>query len=148
MKGAPSSLSPDMLAVDTARIQYVAIAGSVLLILFVIALARKGHIRIQYSLLWLCVGGLFLGVSVWRDALDAFARLVGVAYPPAALFLVLIIGIFGLLIHFSVVISRLSDRTRALVQETAVLALTLKKLHEEQCTDKGERPPAGSPPNV
>jgi len=118
--------------VDTTRIQYVAIVGSILLLVFIIALARKGHIRIQYSLLWLCVGGLFLAISIWRDALDAFARLVGVAYPPAALFLILIIGILGILIHFSVVVSRLSDRTRALVQEIGMLSLDVRRLKEKQ----------------
>ena len=132
MKGASSAISPDILMVDTSRIQYVAIAGSILLILFIIALARQGRIRIQYSLLWLCVGGLFLTASIWRDALDSLARLVGVAYPPAALFLILIIGLFGILIHFSVVLSRLSDRTRALVQETGVLSQELRRLKDQR----------------
>jgi hypothetical protein len=132
MSGATPGFTPDSLMVDTTRIQYVAIVGSILLLVFIIALARKGHIRIQYSLLWLCVGGLFLAISIWRDALDAFARLVGVAYPPAALFLILIIGILGILIHFSVVVSRLSDRTRALVQEIGMLSLDVRRLKEKQ----------------
>jgi hypothetical protein len=132
MSGATPGFTPDSLMVDTTRIQYVAIVGSILLLVFIIALARKGHIRIQYSLLWLCVGGLFLAISIWRDALDAFARLVGVAYPPAALFLILIIGMLGILIHFSVVVSRLSDRTRALVQEIGMLSLDVRRLKEKQ----------------
>ncbi|MBN1130353.1 MAG: DUF2304 domain-containing protein, partial [Chitinispirillaceae bacterium] len=103
-----TAIAPDFMAVDTTRIQYFAIAGSALLLIFIITLARTGRIRIPYSLLWLAVGAVFLVVSIWRDALDSLARLVGVAYPPAALFLILVIGIFCILIHFSVVISRLS----------------------------------------
>jgi hypothetical protein len=131
MKHTPSAITPDILLVDTSRIQYVAIAGSILLLLFIFELARKGRIRIQYSVLWFCVGGLFLTFSIWRDGLDTIARLVGVAYPPAALFLVLIIGVIGILIHFSVVVSHLSERTRALVQETGVLSLEVRRLKEK-----------------
>jgi hypothetical protein len=131
MKHTPSAITPDILLVDTSRIQYVAIAGSILLLLFIFELARKGRIRIQYSVLWFCVGGLFLTFSIWRGGLDTVARLVGVAYPPAALFLVLIIGVIGILIHFSVVVSHLSERTRALVQETGVLSLEVRRLKEK-----------------
>ena len=131
MKGATSAIAPDVLAVDTSRIQYVAIAGSILLLLFIFELARKGRKRIQYSDLWFCVGGLFLTFSIWRDGLDTIARLLGVAYPPAALFLVLIIGVIGILIHFSVVVSRLSERTRTLVQEMGVLSLEIRRLKKK-----------------
>jgi|WetSurMetagenome_2_1015567.scaffolds.fasta_scaffold249734_2 hypothetical protein len=131
MKSAPAAITPDILMVDTSRIQYVAIAGSILLLLLIFELARKGRIRIQYSVLWFFVGGLFLTFSIWRDGLDTIARLLGVAYPPAALFLVLIIGVIGILIHFSVVVSRLSERTRALVQETGVLSLEVRRLKEK-----------------
>jgi hypothetical protein len=131
MKSAPAAITPDILMVDTSRIQYVAIAGSILLLLFIFELARTGRIRIQYSVLWFFVGGLFLTFSIWRDGLDMIARLLGVAYPPAALFLVLIIGVIGILIHFSVVVSRLSERTRALVRETGVLSLEVRRLKEK-----------------
>jgi hypothetical protein len=118
---------PASIIVDTARIQYVAIAGSIVLLLFILALTRKGKIKVQYALLWFFVAGLFLAVSIWRDALDAIAQCVGVAYPPAALFLLLIMGIVGILIHFSIVLSSLSERTRALVQEMGILKLKLQR---------------------
>ena len=129
------------MAVDTTRIQYLAVAGSVLLLLFILALARTGRIRIPYSLLWLAVGVAFLIVSIWRDALDSLARLVGVAYPPAALFLILAIGILCILIHFSVVISRLSDRTRALVQEVGMLSREIIRLKKSIASPTSDTPP-------
>ena len=130
---------PDSMIVDTSRIQYVAIAGSILLLLFIFELTRKGKIRVQYALLWFFVSGLFLAISVWRDGLDAIARCVGVAYPPAALFLILIIGIVGILIHFSIVLSSLSERTRTLVQEVGILKLKL------QHRDAGDKHPDTAP---
>jgi hypothetical protein len=128
--------------VDTSRIQYVAIVGCILLLLFIFELTRKGKIRVQYALLWFSVAGIFLAISIWRGALDTIAQFVGVAYPPAALFLLIIIGIVGILIHFSVVLSRLSDRTRALVQEVGILSQEVrcgKKLSPSTPTDTSSR---------
>ena len=119
--------------VDTSRIQYAAIVGCVVLLLFLFELTRKGKIRVQYAILWFFVAGAFLFISVWRNALDAIAQFVGVAYPPAALFLLLIIGIVGILIHFSVVLSSLSERTRTLVQEVGILKL---KLEDRESSNK------------
>jgi hypothetical protein len=107
--------------VDTNRIQYGAIIGSLLLFLFIFELTRKGAIRIPYSLLWFFLSILFLTISLWRNLLEQFAGLIGVAYAPAALFLILIIGIIGMLIHVSIVLSSLSERTRVLVQEIAII---------------------------
>ncbi len=126
----PPSMPPSVpaaIAVDTSRIQYVAIIGSLLLLLFIFELTRKGRIQVQYALLWFIVGGLFLTISIWRDGLETIARCIGVAYAPAAIFLILIIGIIGILIHFSIVISSLSERTRSLVQEMGILKLEMKR---------------------
>jgi hypothetical protein len=46
---------------------------------------------------------------------------MGVAYSPAALFIIILSGVFVLLIQFSVIISRLSREHRALTQEVALL---------------------------
>ena len=117
-----------LLDVDTTRIQYVAVIGSILLLLFIFELTRKGAIRIPYSLLWFTLSLIFLVVSIWRDILETCSRFFGVAYAPAALFLVLIIGIIGILIHFSIVLSSLSERTRILVQEISIIQLKLQRL--------------------
>jgi hypothetical protein len=66
-----------------------------------------------------------------------FSRLVGIFYPPAALF---VVG-FGLvtltLFQFSMVISRLSDQNRRLAQEVALLHWQL----EYQPAQSGETEP-------
>ena len=113
--------------VDVNRIQYLAIAGSILLLGLIAELTRKHRIRVQYSILWFALGLAFLTVSVWRQGLELFARAVGVAYAPAAIFLVLIIGVFAILIHFSVVVSRLTEQNRVLAQELAVIKAQLAK---------------------
>jgi hypothetical protein len=114
--------------VDIHRIQYLAIIGSIAVLAFIFELTRKKKIAIPYSILWFFLGGMFLGLSIWRHGLDVISKSVGVVYPPAALFLLLLLGIFAILIQFSVVISKLSSQNARLVQEVGILKSSLERL--------------------
>lgn len=103
------------------RVETVAILGSAALLLVVLELVRSRRLREQYSLLWLCTALVLLVLSMSRGLLDRLAKAIGIHYPPSALFLV---GFgFGLviLLHFSVVHSRLSRQVKTLAQEIALL---------------------------
>ena len=112
--------------------QYIAIAVSIGLFLFILYLVRKKKIREEYSLLWLFSSVVFIFFSIWREGLEVFARLVGIAYPPAALFLILLLAVFLILIEFSVNISKLTERNKTLAQELALLKHELEKLKAEK----------------
>jgi hypothetical protein len=109
------------------RIQILSIAGSILLLLFIVELVRRRKLRVEYSILWLAAAGVVLALSVGRSFLEWFAALVGVYYAPAALFLVA--TVFGILlfIHFSIVISRLTVENTALGQRIALLEAMMEK---------------------
>lgn len=103
------------------RVLWVSLLGSGALLVVVLELVRRRRLREQYSLLWICTAAVLLGLSGSRGLLDRLARTLGIHYPPSALFLV---GFgFGLLIllHFSVVHSRLSREVKTLAQEIALL---------------------------
>ncbi len=68
--------------------------------------------------------------------LERFADLVGVAYAPSALFLVALGFILLLLLHFSLVISRLADQTKVLAQR---LGLVQNELDEVRAQLSAER---------
>jgi hypothetical protein len=110
-----------MLEFDINRIQYLSIAGSLALLLFIVYLIRNKRIRVEYSLVWLFWGVFFLFFSIWREGLELLSRAMGISYAPAALFLIMISGVFLLLIQFSVIISRISRENRILTQEIALL---------------------------
>jgi hypothetical protein len=65
--------------------------------------------------------------------LEQFADLVGIHYAPAALLLFLLIGVVAILIHYSVIISKLSEQNKVLIQEVALLK---QKVFE---MEKGEK---------
>ncbi len=107
--------------VQVFRIQALAIVGSVLLIVFILELIRRKRLKEEFSILWLGMGFIFLVISLFRGLLDKFSYLVGIGYPPAALFLILIMGLMGILIHFSVAISELKESNKKLTQELGLL---------------------------
>jgi len=115
MKGA------GMENVQVFRIQILAIIGSAFLVLFIFELIRRRRLREEFSILWLGMGLIFLAVSLFRKLLDKFSYLVGIGYPPAALFLLLIVGLTVILIHFSVAISELKEANKKLAQELGLL---------------------------
>ena len=103
----------------------VSIAGalaSLVLILVVLDLIRRHHLRERYALLWLATGLVLAALSLWRGGLNTIARWFGVrSYPPAVLFAVAILFIIVVLLHYSTVISRLSDQNVLLAQKLALL---------------------------
>ncbi len=110
------------------RIQYIAIAGSVALFLFIIYLIRQKKLREEYSFLWLFFSAVFIFFSFWRDGLDHISQLIGIAYPPAALFLILLMAVFVIMIEFSVIISKQSNWIKKMNQEVGILKLEIEKL--------------------
>jgi hypothetical protein len=103
------------------RIQVLAILASGLMLLVVLELVRRRAFLERYALLWLFSAIVLLGLSIWQDGLEELAQLVGIAYPPNALFLVAFGFVLVLLLHFSLAVSRLSDQTKVLAQRLALL---------------------------
>jgi hypothetical protein len=109
----------------------VSIAGaiaSILLVLVVLELIRSRRLKERYALLWLATGIVLFVLSVWRGGLNTIARWAGVTgYPPAVLFAVGILFVILVLLHYSTVISRLSDENVTLAQRLALLEHRLRK---------------------
>ena len=104
-----------------ARIQVVAIVAASGLILVLLDLVRRRRLLERYALLWLFSAAILLALAVWRDLLADVADLIGVAYPPNALFLIAFGFVLVLLLHFSLAVSRMADQTKVLAQRIALL---------------------------
>ena len=102
-------------------VSLIASVASILLILVVFELIRSRRLRERYALLWLLTALVSLVLALWRDGLNTIADAVGVAYPPSALFVLVSLFLLLVLLHYSTVISRLSDENRILAQRVALL---------------------------
>lgn len=104
------------------RVSVIGAIASILLILVVLELVRGRRLKERYALLWLATGGVLLVLSVWRDGLNTIAGWLGVrGYPPAVLFAVATLFILLVLLHYSTVISKLTDENVDLAQRLALL---------------------------
>ena len=122
--------------IDTNIIQYISILGSVVFIGLIVMLIRNKKIKEEFSILWLFFGLVFLFLSIWRGSLEIIAGILGIAYAPAAIFLILIIAIISILIHLSLITSRLTDQAKIMTQELGLLKMemdTMKKKSKPDC---------------
>jgi len=108
--------------VTPVRVSIVGVLASLLLILVVLELVRGRRLKERYALLWLATGVVLLVLSAWRGGLNTIAGWVGVtSYPPAVLFAVATLFILLVLLHYSTVISKLTDENVDLAQRVALL---------------------------
>jgi hypothetical protein len=109
-------------------IKILAIVGSGSVLVAVIELIRRGRLKEKYSLLWLFAGGIMLFLSSSRGLLNYISHLLGVFYPPSVLFLFAFLFLLLITLHFSVVISGLSDKNKKLAQELSLLRQEMQEV--------------------
>lgn len=104
-----------------SRIQIVAIVVTAGLFAVVFELVRRRRLMERYALLWLFSTAVLLGLAVWRGLLEEVSAAVGIYYAPSALFAIAFGFVLVLLLHFSLVISRLADQNKVLAQRIGML---------------------------
>jgi hypothetical protein len=115
------------MTVNTNIIQYIAIFGSASLLIFILYLVRGKKISEQYSVIWIILSLVFIGFSIWRDGLNYLSFTIGIAYPPMAFLLILVMAIFLILIQFSIILTKLSKQSKKLAQKLTLLNSTDKE---------------------
>jgi hypothetical protein len=119
----------NLLAAPTPlKVSIAATVVSLVLVLVVFELIRSRRLRERYALLWLMTGFVLVVLSAWRGGLNTIAGWLGVrGYPPAVLFAVGLLFVILVLLHYSTVISRLSDQNVILAQRLALLEAKLRE---------------------
>ncbi len=103
---------------------------SLLLVLSVLELVRRGHLKERYALLWLAVSACGLFIGAFPNTIVWFAQVLGFQYLTvvsmfAFLFLLLLV------LTFTVIISKLSEHNRELAQEIALLNQRMQQIETE-----------------
>ena len=120
------------------RVSVVAAVAALILLAVILELIRSRRLQERYAILWLLTGGTMFVLAIWRDGLARIADLAGIAYPPSALFVLVSLFILAVLLHYSTVISSLSDQNKILAQRLALLERDL----EEAVSVTEERAPS------
>jgi hypothetical protein len=103
------------------RVTILAMCASAALLLYILEMVRRRKLQEEYSILWLFGSVIILVLSVKRAWLHWASQAVGIFYPPSFLFLVGILFVVLILIHFSITISRLHQMNKKMAQELALL---------------------------
>ena len=114
------------------RLQAISSLGSIGMVVLIVRLIQRRVLKEEYAILWLVTFSFFILISVFRSLLELVARLAGIYYAPAALLLLLILGVMMILVHYSTVISKLSEQNKSLAQELAILKDSVQKLSESR----------------
>ncbi len=121
----------------------VSVAGSLMLLILVLDLVRRRRLREQYALAWLASGVILFILSSSRPLLAFVAQLLGIHYPPSALFLIGFFLFLLVLLHFSAIISRQANEIKDLVQEVALLQWRVsrceRKMDDPERADRRNR---------
>jgi hypothetical protein len=121
---------------SSGRLTLVAALAVLVVVGVVIELIRRRKLQERYALLWIVTGAVMFVLAVWRGALYALAEATGVAYPPSALYMVAGLFVLVVLLHYSIVLSRLSDQNKTLAQRIALL----ESRHRESEASLSEAP--------
>jgi hypothetical protein len=117
------------------RIQVVAIVLTASLFVVVFELVRRKRLMERYALLWMFLTVVLFAMAVWRDLLIEIAAAIGIFYAPSALFAIALGGTFVMLLHFSLVISRLVDQTKVLAQRLSILQQRVDELESRELAE-------------
>ena len=112
----------------SGKAQLFAVIGTVLFLGLVVELVRRRRLVERYALLWMSTALLGVVLAVWNGGLNWLADRLGIISPVNALFLIGLVAVFGLLLNFSVAISRLSEETKILAQTVSRLDAELRAL--------------------
>jgi hypothetical protein len=114
------------------KIQIVSILVSAGMFAVIFELLRRKRLMERYALLWLFASAILLALAAWKGLLSTIAHAIGIYYPPSALFVIAFGFILVMLLHFSLVISRLADQNKLLAQR---LGLLQQRLDEHEAVE-------------
>ena len=105
------------------------LAGGVLL-LMTFELIRKRRLREEYSVLWVLTAVAVLVSGIYPRALEWVAMRITL-HPAVLMTFLCVLFLMAILLHYSVVISKHSEREKGLTQELALLKDEIARLREE-----------------
>jgi hypothetical protein len=120
---------------------FLASSGT-LLMFFTLELIRRRRLREEYSLLWLLTGVVILLFVTLPDILYFVSGLLQLHYLTAML-LVTFSFLLIIVLHYSTVISQISERETELAQQIALLKWQVEQLTHAEPSTKADEIPQG-----
>ena len=107
------------------------ILGAVIF-LIILLLVRRGKLQEKYALTWFAIGIVVVVLGAFPVILDKIAKLTGVSYAPALLFVIAVGVLLIQNLYLFIFASQNEVRIKELLQEVAVLNKLVAELREER----------------
>ena len=99
-----------------------AITASIATLTVIIELVRRRKLKEEYSFLWIVTALSMLLLSSWYGVVEWLTALIGAVTVTTTLFLFALLFLLLISVHYSTVLSRLTQQVRRLTQELAILS--------------------------
>lgn len=110
-----------------SRVQIFALVVACLLTLAIFQLIRSRKLKEQYSLLWFLTVAVLFVLALWERPLAKASEMVGIVTPANFLFIMALLFLFVMALHFSLLVSRLTDQSKMLAQRLALMERDLRQ---------------------
>jgi hypothetical protein len=107
--------------------RFLALAISVLLVVFIVELVRRRKLREEYSWLWLSLGLAMFVLALWPGLLDFITGLIGAVLSTSTLFFFALVFLILINVQYSVEISSLRTQVKNLAEQMALLQNTIEE---------------------
>lgn len=113
---------------------------ALLVIVMVILQVRNQKMKEKYAALWIIVSVLIVILAIFPSLLLWLADATGVIVPVNLLFLLSIMMLIGVSLHLTLEVSKLSEETRALAEEIAILKARFNQQEIQQSSRANHSP--------
>lgn len=96
----------------------------------ILYLIRRDHLYLRDGLFWIGVAVASIAFGIWPGLVDVMGRAVGVAYPPALLFLLAILVLVVRALMADIALAQLKREVRRLNQRMALIDAEARKTPE------------------
>lgn len=108
----------------------LAVITSVITLVFIIDLLRRGVLKEKYAVLWLSVAGIALVLSVFPGLLEWITATLGFEVPANLLFFGTIVVLVLVAVQLSYELSSHEAKIRRLAEEVALQQQEIQRLHD------------------
>ena len=102
---------------------------SIFLFALILELVRRDYLKERYALLWLATSAIGLVIGILPGIIGQFARVFHFQMI-TILFVISFLYVLGIVLGFSIIISKITERNRRLAQEVALLGNRLEHLEQ------------------
>ncbi len=110
-----------------STMQISMLIGSIATLVFILYTAKKAHLDIHYTIVWILWALCMIFFSLFPSVIDWIARVLSIAIPVNALFLILIFFLYIISFYLFLRLTEQAEKIKTLTYEVA----ELKKKNDE-----------------